>query len=95
MSDVAFVRAVTRELPDNIPFIVTEALICDAINIWQAPAMELFEHVEETLSVRFAEFVHVECNQYPQLEFLISYVSGTHPYSTFAHRFPGPSSQTT
>ena len=66
------VRAVTRELPDNIPFVVTEALIHDAIDLWQAPAVQLFDYVEEILNVKVAEFVHIECRQYPQLEFLIS-----------------------
>lgn len=43
-------RAVTRELPDNIPFTVTENYIRAVTARWEAPAIDLFESVEEVSS---------------------------------------------
>lgn len=68
-------RAVTRELPDNIPFTVTENYIRSLTARWEAPAIDLFEGVEEILRSKITDFVHAECKQYPQLEAQISYVA--------------------
>lgn len=75
LSHVGSVRAITRELPDNIPFVVTEMFIHQVVARWETPAMQLFDYVEEILNKKIADFVHAECNQYPHLEFTISYVS--------------------
>ncbi|KAH9924573.1 P-loop containing nucleoside triphosphate hydrolase protein [Fomitopsis serialis] len=68
------VQAITRELPDNIPFVVTEMFIHQVVARWETPAMQLFDYVEEILNKKIADFVHAECNQYPHLEFTISIV---------------------
>ncbi|EPS96653.1 hypothetical protein FOMPIDRAFT_52737 [Fomitopsis schrenkii] len=67
-------QAVTRELPDNIPFTVTENYIRSLTARWEAPAIDLFEGVEEILRSKITDFVHAECKQYPQLEAQISVV---------------------
>ncbi|KZT65430.1 hypothetical protein DAEQUDRAFT_676924 [Daedalea quercina L-15889] len=67
-------QAITRELPDNIPFVVTEMFIRDAVGRWQAPTMQLFDYVEEILNRKITGFVHAECTQYPDLNFAVSTV---------------------
>ncbi|TFY61378.1 hypothetical protein EVJ58_g4548 [Rhodofomes roseus] len=71
-------QAITRELPDNIPFVVTESFIQKVIIRWEAPATQLFDYVEEILNAKIAEFVHAECSQYPHLEFSVSTVVADH-----------------
>ena len=88
-------RAVTRELPDNIPFVVTQSLIHSAIDLWQEPAMRLFDYVEEILSTKVADFVHAECSQYPQLEGLVSYVPARRRGPASSDPPAGRSSRTT
>ncbi|KZT65429.1 hypothetical protein DAEQUDRAFT_814318 [Daedalea quercina L-15889] len=71
-------QAITRELPDNIPFVVTETFIREVVARWEAPAMQLFDHVEEILNAKIADFVRDECKQYPQLQVSVSTVVSEH-----------------
>lgn len=47
--------AVTRELPDNYPFVVQKRAILQFVDLWRAPALRLFESTQarvETLLLR-------------------------------------------
>ncbi|KAI0782953.1 P-loop containing nucleoside triphosphate hydrolase protein [Abortiporus biennis] len=41
--------AITRELPDNYPFVVKKEYICACTDLWQDPMKELFDIVVKTL----------------------------------------------
>jgi hypothetical protein len=45
------IRAVTRELPKNVPFIVKRKLIKRFVEQWDGPTVTLLEDVERILSV--------------------------------------------
>jgi hypothetical protein len=45
------IRAVTRELPGNVPFIVKRKLIKRFVELWDGPTVTLLEDVERILSV--------------------------------------------
>ncbi|PCH35511.1 hypothetical protein WOLCODRAFT_107442 [Wolfiporia cocos MD-104 SS10] len=60
--------AITRELPDNYPFVVTQAYIEQVVQRWEFPTRRLADEVEDILSKKVKDFVRREFTQYPHLE---------------------------
>lgn len=44
-----YFRAITRELPRNVPFIVKKQLIGETINLWEGPLETLIVDVKKVL----------------------------------------------
>ncbi|OBZ65814.1 Interferon-induced GTP-binding protein Mx [Grifola frondosa] len=61
-------KAITRELPDNYPFVVTQQFIVEIIHKWETPAKKLFEAVHNTLVHRVKRLIRTHFAQYPQLQ---------------------------
>ncbi|KAH9917092.1 P-loop containing nucleoside triphosphate hydrolase protein [Amylocystis lapponica] len=74
-------QAITRELPNNYPFVVTELYVGQIIKHWKVPALELFEVVQETLLQKIKEFVRVYFQQYPELERKVAVIVSEHIFS--------------
>ncbi|KAI9452814.1 P-loop containing nucleoside triphosphate hydrolase protein [Russula earlei] len=56
--------AVTRELPNNIPFIVKKRFIADIVGEWDAPSKKLFHTTVKELNKRIKEQIEVHFTQY-------------------------------
>ncbi len=67
-------RARTRELPEHIPFIVTQQYIASIIDAWQQPAVTIFREVHNILIRYVKQLVSTHFMQYPQLLSRITYV---------------------
>ncbi|QRV83400.1 dynamin central region protein [Ceratobasidium sp. AG-Ba] len=52
------VRAVTRELPNNVPFVVKRKLIKRFVEQWEAPTNELLDEVETIVCAYIQKFVN-------------------------------------
>ena len=58
--------AITRELPDHYPFVVSNEYIKAVIEEWDAPARTLFDqvqhilmtHVKQIVATHFSKFAH-------------------------------------
>jgi hypothetical protein len=59
-----FVRAVTRELPNNTPFIVKKRFICDIVDGWYSPSKKLFRSAERELNKRVNKEIEDHFGQY-------------------------------
>ena len=59
-----FARAVSRELPNNFPFIVKKRLIVAAVERWGSPSRRLFEITKNELHRRIKEVVEDHLSQY-------------------------------
>ncbi|THH11229.1 hypothetical protein EW146_g8124 [Bondarzewia mesenterica] len=58
--------AVTRELPNNIPFIVTKQIIASIVKQWMAPSRQLFEQTNKTLNNHIMRLVEEHFGQFAQ-----------------------------
>ncbi|KAH9965472.1 P-loop containing nucleoside triphosphate hydrolase protein [Russula dissimulans] len=56
--------AVTRELPNNIPFIVKKRFICDIVDGWYSPSKKLFRSAERELNKRVNKEIEDHFGQY-------------------------------
>ncbi|KAF9807177.1 hypothetical protein IEO21_08336 [Rhodonia placenta] len=61
-------RAITRELPDHYPFIITQEFVRELIEDWDMPTFKLFDEIEAILSSKIKKFIHLEFAQYPNLQ---------------------------
>ncbi|OBZ65815.1 Interferon-induced GTP-binding protein Mx [Grifola frondosa] len=61
-------KAVTRELPNHYPFVVTQEFVGQFVEMWQAPVKNLFDAVNKTLIQHLKKFIQVHFSQYPQLQ---------------------------
>lgn len=59
-----FARAVSRELPNNFPFVVKKRLIISAVEGWGSPSKKLFEITKNELHRRIKEVVEDHFSQY-------------------------------
>ena len=59
-----FARAVSRELPNNFPFIVKKRLIITAVEGWSSPSKKLFEVTRNELHRRIKEVIEDHFSQY-------------------------------
>ncbi|KAH9965473.1 P-loop containing nucleoside triphosphate hydrolase protein [Russula dissimulans] len=56
--------AVTRELPDNTPFIVKKRFICNIVDGWDSPSKKLFRSAEKELNKRVKKGIEDHFGQY-------------------------------
>ncbi len=61
-----FIRAVTRELPNNFPFIVKKHFIGTIIKEWHSPSKKLFDVTRKELTRRVKEVIEDHFSQYTQ-----------------------------
>lgn len=61
-------KAITRELPDHYPFIITQEFVRELIEDWDMPTFKLFDEIEAILSSKIKKFIHLEFAQYPNLQ---------------------------
>jgi hypothetical protein len=59
-----FARAVSRELPNNFPFVVKKRLIVTAVDGWSLPSKKLFEITKNELHKRIKEVIEDYFSQY-------------------------------
>jgi hypothetical protein len=59
-----FARAVTRELPNNYPFVVKKGLIGTAVEKWDSPSKKLFDATKKELQKRVRELIEDQFSQY-------------------------------
>ena len=64
MLSVHFVRAMTRELPNNFPFIVKKRLISTVVEGWDSPSKKLFNFTKNELHKRVKDVIEVHFSQY-------------------------------
>jgi hypothetical protein len=57
-------RAVTRELPNNIPYIVKKGFIGIAVKKWDSPSKKLFDVTKNELQKRVKEVIEDQFSQY-------------------------------
>ncbi|KAI0262190.1 P-loop containing nucleoside triphosphate hydrolase protein [Gloeopeniophorella convolvens] len=62
--DTFLPRAVTRELPNNYPFIVQRQYIIDVVDKWDDPAQELFKSTVEKLKELLSRLVSKQFEHY-------------------------------
>jgi len=65
-------RAVTRELPNNYPFIVQKKYIIDSVDQWDDPATELFDFTVEKLKAMNLDIVNAYFEHYAPLKQRVS-----------------------
>ncbi|KAI0295243.1 P-loop containing nucleoside triphosphate hydrolase protein [Russula brevipes] len=59
-----FIRAGTRELPNNFPFIVKKRFISAAVDGWNLPSKKLLDFTKEELEKRVKEVIEDHFSQY-------------------------------
>jgi hypothetical protein len=59
-----FARAVTRELPNNFPFVVKKRFIGTVVEKWDSPAKTLFGVTKYELNKRIKEAIEDHFSQY-------------------------------
>ena len=59
-----FVRAVTREFPNNYPFVVKKGFVCTAVRKWDSPSKNLFDAKKTELKKRVRELIEDQFSQY-------------------------------
>jgi hypothetical protein len=59
-----FIRAGTRELPNNFPFIVKKRFISAAVDGWNSPSKKLLDFTKEELQKRVKEVIEDHFSQY-------------------------------
>ena len=67
-------RARTRELPEHIPFIVTQEYVVSIIGAWHKPAETLFRDIHNILIKYMKKLVSQHFAQYPLLMSRVTYV---------------------
>lgn len=65
-------RAVTRELPNNYPFIVQRGYIIDTVSKWYGPARTLFEFTVKELKKATSSVVDAHFARYGNLKQRVS-----------------------
>ncbi|KZV69812.1 hypothetical protein PENSPDRAFT_753099 [Peniophora sp. CONT] len=72
--------AVTRELPDNYPFVVQKRAILQFVNLWRAPAIRLFESSQARVETLLLRLVSADAHfgYYSKLKQLVSPVVAEH-----------------
>ena len=76
--------AVTRELPNNYPFIVTKQLIISAVSKWGPPADTLFLATSQALRARLTALIEEHFGHYTLLKQRVSYVGASRLFDTSA-----------
>lgn len=66
--------AITRELPNHYPFIITRDIIQKLIGTWNVPAQDLFEEVENIVTNQVKLLVDFHFKRYPRLKQSVLYV---------------------
>ncbi|KAH9917093.1 P-loop containing nucleoside triphosphate hydrolase protein [Amylocystis lapponica] len=69
-------EAMTRELPNIYPFVVTEHYIRNAVLQWQEPAYTLLKEVLSILLKKVKEVVRTHFEQYPYLQQIVTATVG-------------------
>ncbi|KAH9965456.1 P-loop containing nucleoside triphosphate hydrolase protein [Russula dissimulans] len=70
--------AVTRELPNNYPFIVQKKYIIHSVDQWDHPATELFDFTVEKLKAMILDIVNKDFGRYAPLKQRISSIITAH-----------------
>ena len=65
----------TRELPNNFPYIVTKQYISSFVDLWNRPSYQLFEIAKKELSTRIQSLIkyHFESYTHGHLRQRITY----------------------
>jgi hypothetical protein len=74
---LGLIRAVTRELPNNYPYIVKKHFIGSIVKEWNSSSKKLFDSTKKELTRRVKEVIEDHFSQYTQghLKQRIMYVS--------------------
>jgi hypothetical protein len=59
-----FARAVTREFPNNFPFVVKKGFVCTAVKKWDPPSKKLFDATKNELQKRVRNLIEDQFSQY-------------------------------
>jgi hypothetical protein len=59
-----FARAVTRELPNNFPFVVKKRYVGTVVKKWGTPSKKLFDITKLELQKRVKELIEDQFSQY-------------------------------
>ena len=70
--------AVTRELPDNYPFVVQKRAILQFVSLWRSPTLRLFESTQARVETLLLKLVSADAHfgHYVKLKQLVAYVLG-------------------